>query len=178
MPLACFERGTNAKTRCIRKGVSVRGDIPVNRPTYLNEGWTASGITRKRWALENERCAWCGGPLPKHRRIYCSRNHALKFADDPRYHKKMLLWSRIRAEVLWEHKICQNCRVNPSSEVDHIKEIALGGDPFDKSNLQALCSRCHKEKTARFLSERAFALPRMRRTSGEQQEGQLSIRDF
>jgi len=91
----------------------------------------------------------------------------------------MLLWSRIRAEVLWEHKICQNCRVNPSSEVDHIKEIALGGDPFDKSNLQALCSRCHKEKTARFLSERAFALPRMRRTtSGEQQEGQLSIRDF
>ncbi|MGA1975789.1 MAG: HNH endonuclease signature motif containing protein [Conexivisphaerales archaeon] len=74
--------------------------------------------------------------------------------DDPRYHGKLLLWTRIRAEVLWENKVCQRCGINPSSEVDHIKEIALGGDPFDKTNLQALCHRCHKEKTAEFLSKR------------------------
>jgi 5-methylcytosine-specific restriction endonuclease McrA len=65
----------------------------------------------------------------------------------------MLLWTRIRAEVLWENKLCQKCGVRPSSEVDHIREIALGGDPFDKANLQALCRQCHREKTVRFLVE-------------------------
>ena len=130
------------------------------------------------WAIENKWCAWCGGPLPKHHRVYCSRRCSLRFTDDPRYHKKMMLWTRITADVLWEHKLCQICGVNRSSEVDHIKEIASGGDPFDKSNLQALCSQCHKEKTARFLSVRALATPRLRRGLGERQEGQLSIKDF
>lgn len=32
-------------------------------------------------------------------------------------------------------------------EVDHKKAVALGGDMWDESNLQALCSDCHKVKT-------------------------------
>lgn len=148
----------------------------MKRPTYSNEGWTTQGIARRRWAIENKRCAWCGNPLPKHHRVYCSRRCSLRFTDNPRYHKKMLLWTRIRAEVLWEHKVCEICGVNPSSEVDHIKEIASGGDPFDKLNLQAVCSRCHKEKTARFLSKRVFST--RRKNSKEPLEGQLSIGDF
>jgi 5-methylcytosine-specific restriction protein A len=124
------------------------------RLTYVNEGWAPKGISRKAWAIENKKCAWCGRPLPKQRKLYCSQSCSLRFTEDPRYHKRMLLWSRIRAEVLYEHKVCQKCGTNPPSEVDHIREIAAGGDPFDKSNLQALCSRCHKEKTARFLSRR------------------------
>ena len=128
--------------------------MTANRPTYLNEGWTSRGLARKKWALENEKCAYCGGPLPKGRRLYCSRECSWKFIEDPRYHRRLLLWTRIRAEVLWEHKTCQICGVNPSSEVDHIQEIARGGDPFIKSNLQAVCSLCHRRKTTRFLSGR------------------------
>ncbi len=32
-------------------------------------------------------------------------------------------------------------------EVDHIEPVALGGDMFDKKNLQVLCYTCHKKKT-------------------------------
>ena len=133
-----------------------------NRPTYLNEGWTSRGLARKKWALEHERCAYCGDPLPKGHRLYCSRECGWRFVEDPRYHRRLLLWSRIRAEVLWEHKTCQICGVNPSSEVDHIIEVAVGGDPFAKSNLQALCSTCHKRKTAKFLSSRVVRSARFR----------------
>ena len=123
----------------------------TSRPVYLNEGWTSEGLARKQWAQVKKKCAWCGALLPKGRRLYCSRKCSLKFVEDPRYHNAMLLWTRIRAEVLWENKLCQKCGVNPSSEVDHIREIAVGGDPFDKANLQALCRQCHKAKTVRFL---------------------------
>jgi len=33
-------------------------------------------------------------------------------------------------------------------EVDHIKAVSLGGDMWDKNNLQILCSTDHKKKTA------------------------------
>jgi len=128
-------------------------DMTTTRPVYVNEGWTPEGLVRKNWAQDNRKCAWCSGSLPKGRRLYCSRKCGLRFIEDPRYHNTMLLWTRIRAEVLWETKLCQKCKVKPSSEVDHIREIALGGDPFDKANLQALCRQCHKEKTVCFLVE-------------------------
>ncbi|MDI1496223.1 MAG: HNH nuclease domain-containing protein [Cenarchaeum symbiont of Oopsacas minuta] len=35
----------------------------------------------------------------------------------------------------------------PAYEVDHIKAVALGGDSWNKENLQILCSSCHKVKT-------------------------------
>lgn len=128
-------------------------DKTTSRPTYLNEGWTSQGIIRKMWAKENKRCAWCGEHLPKGRTLYCSQKCGWRFFDDPGYHNRVYLWTRIRAEVLWENKVCKRCGIRRSSEVDHIKEVALGGDPFDKTNLQALCHQCHKEKTALFLSE-------------------------
>ncbi len=33
--------------------------------------------------------------------------------------------------------------------LDHIRPIAMGGDQWDVGNLQALCSRCNRIKTAR-----------------------------
>jgi len=33
-------------------------------------------------------------------------------------------------------------------ECDHIVPIALGGDEYDLKNLQTLCQKCHKKKTA------------------------------
>ena len=38
--------------------------------------------------------------------------------------------------------------------VDHIKALCNGGDMWDKSNWQVLCSECHKEKTRSDLKER------------------------
>ena len=33
--------------------------------------------------------------------------------------------------------------------LDHIRPIAMGGDQWDAGNLQVLCTRCNKIKTAR-----------------------------
>lgn len=135
--------------------------LTMNRLTYLNGGWTSEGIIRRSWAKENKKCAYCGEPVPKGQRLYCSRKCSWTFFNDSRYHSKVFLWTRIRAEVLWENKKCQKCGHNPSSEVDHIKEIAIGGDPFDKANLQALCHQCHKKKTIRFLIQQMRARSRI-----------------
>ena len=39
-------------------------------------------------------------------------------------------------------------------EVDHIKELAAGGDMWDINNCQTLCYNCHKRKTAYFNSHK------------------------
>lgn len=54
-----------------------------------------------------------------------------------------------------KHKLPDDARKKLSSvnfrrmvfEVDHIKAICNGGDPWDEDNLQVLCKRCHKAKT-------------------------------
>ena len=33
-------------------------------------------------------------------------------------------------------------------EVDHVRPLDKGGDPWDPANLQALCRGCHIQKTA------------------------------
>jgi len=37
--------------------------------------------------------------------------------------------------------------------LDHIRPIAMGGDQWDVQNLQVLCARCNKIKTARDMGE-------------------------
>jgi hypothetical protein len=39
-------------------------------------------------------------------------------------------------------------------EVDHIKEVAAGGDMWDLKNCRTLCYKCHKKKTKHFNSKR------------------------
>lgn len=58
-------------------------------------------------------------------------------------------WRRVRRLVLMEHPGCstEDCR-RYATEVDHIVRIEAGGDPWDDSNLQALCKPCHSRKTA------------------------------
>ena len=54
--------------------------------------------------------------------------------------------------------ICIECerndRISTAEVVDHIKEIADGGSVWDISNLQSLCDRCHRTKTAIAVNER------------------------
>jgi 5-methylcytosine-specific restriction endonuclease McrA len=44
---------------------------------------------------------------------------------------------------------CQACDqlLDHCFEVDHVDEIADGGDQLDDQNLQALCPGCHRKKT-------------------------------
>ena len=62
-------------------------------------------------------------------------------------------WLKIRAAVFRRDRgLCQQCRrdgyVTEATDVDHIVSKARGGAD-DMSNLQSLCSPCHKAKTAR-----------------------------
>jgi 5-methylcytosine-specific restriction protein A len=68
-------------------------------------------------------------------------------------------WQQIRRQVLTEaDHVCQ-CRdprcdhtgsacPRRANTVDHILNVARGGAAYDRSNLQALCWRCHARKTA------------------------------
>lgn len=70
--------------------------------------------------------------------------------SDPFY--RTALWLRTRAAHLVTEPLCRACaamhRVRAGREVDHIVPIALGGDKTADTNLQTLCSPCHKDKTA------------------------------
>ena len=57
-------------------------------------------------------------------------------------------WERVRRAVLdrdgWR---CRACGRRGRLEVDHVEPLHRGGDPWDPSNLQALCRGCHVAKT-------------------------------
>lgn len=61
-------------------------------------------------------------------------------------------WTRLRERMLLRDKgLCQPCnhqgRVSQATEVDHIVPKTQGGTD-DPTNLQSICSACHKIKTA------------------------------
>jgi len=51
-------------------------------------------------------------------------------------------------------RICHRRLRARNLEVDHIVELAVGGAPLDYLNLQTVCRRCHRAKTAGFLRQR------------------------
>ena len=59
-------------------------------------------------------------------------------------------WAIVRYRVLerdgWR---CVRCGKAGRLEVDHIREIAKGGKPFDPENLRTLCRGCHIGITAK-----------------------------
>ena len=58
-------------------------------------------------------------------------------------------WATVRRMVLdrdgWR---CQQCGRAGKLEVDHVRALEDGGDPYDMENLQTLCRSCHVRKTA------------------------------
>jgi 5-methylcytosine-specific restriction enzyme A len=54
--------------------------------------------------------------------------------------------------VLFDYPICQHCDRELATDVDHIRPIERGGDPWALSNLQALCAPCHGRKMKAELS--------------------------
>ena len=62
-------------------------------------------------------------------------------------------WKSLRLRILVSEPFCRQCG-RPASQVDHIKAIEDGGDPWDEANLQPLCPRCHSAKTWREVMAR------------------------
>lgn len=57
-------------------------------------------------------------------------------------------WRAISRMVRQERPVCEVCGAAASTEVDHIKPFDGPDDPLrtDWTNLQAICSECHKRK--------------------------------
>lgn len=56
-------------------------------------------------------------------------------------------WKRVSKQVKTLQPTCMECKKNPSTISDHIRELSEGGEPFDLFNLQGLCRSCHEAKT-------------------------------
>jgi 5-methylcytosine-specific restriction endonuclease McrA len=76
-------------------------------------------------------------------------------------------WRRIRLLQLREFPICkfvddprhgEECQ-RVASQVDHVKPISSGGEPFDAGNLRSLCATAHSRITARWRREGVNELP-------------------
>lgn len=60
-------------------------------------------------------------------------------------------WKRVRLDKLRADPLCQYCppgRARVATQVDHVKAVAAGGDPFAWANLRSSCQACHSRKTA------------------------------
>lgn len=62
-------------------------------------------------------------------------------------------WRKARAKQLRTHPLCEQCQTEGhpviAVTVDHIRNLATGGDMWDPANHASLCHRHHAEKTAR-----------------------------
>jgi 5-methylcytosine-specific restriction protein A len=65
-------------------------------------------------------------------------------------------WRELRASVLAERPVCEECGRAAATDVDHVVARAKGGTD-DLSNLRAYCHSCHSRKTCR--EDRGFGRP-------------------
>ena len=69
-------------------------------------------------------------------------------------------WRNTRAAVLRDNPLCARCQskglLQPARVVDHIVPVKVGGERYDRANLQSLCVPCHNAKTS---TERALVRP-------------------
>ena len=56
-------------------------------------------------------------------------------------------WRRARLAYLKQHPTCVECG-RLANVVDHIEPVRLGGEFWDSSNWQAMCTSCHNAKSA------------------------------
>ena len=96
------------------------------------------------------------GALVTGRESHCEKHKAAhtwnhgKSRQDRGYGRQ---WEKIRVHILnRDSYLCLPClregRTTPASQVDHIRTKALGGTD-DHTNLQSICTACHRAKTAK-----------------------------
>ena len=61
-------------------------------------------------------------------------------------------WRAIRRQVLQHEPLCRDCKANgiikTANVIDHIKPVRLGGEFWETTNMQPLCTSCHNRKSA------------------------------
>ena len=60
-------------------------------------------------------------------------------------------WRRLRKRVIYEQGyVCAGCReqgrIGPAEICHHRRPMKQGGDPWERSNLEAVCRKCHEER--------------------------------
>ena len=81
------------------------------------------------------------------------RNQAVEaiYGSNPYKSRK---YQAIRKQAIERDRgLCRECFkkgvIKPFNDVDHINNIAQGGDFYDVNNLQLLCTECHRIKTSK-----------------------------
>jgi 5-methylcytosine-specific restriction protein A len=87
-----------------------------------------------------------GGKCEKHRGAFNRERRRDPSRTDTFYSSRR--WRRLRAWYLRDHPLCIDCGLT-ASEVDHVRPIRQGGDPWSVGNMAARCKRCHSSRTAR-----------------------------
>lgn len=102
-------------------------------------------------------CAGCGIDTEQLKRVLRFTHESL--ADlvlGPHKWRGNLYWFRRLMLEWWGAYLWDNVEAMCSWQADHVVEVIDGGEPY-LSNIQTLCTPCHKAKTARQAGERAKA---------------------
>ena len=102
---------------------------------------------------DNYTCVKCGD-----NREYTRRERVCEAIDENK-EGKLIIVNKIRGYTY------------PNLIADHIKPIALGGDEWDLENIQTLCYKCNKIKTAQDIKD----IAKLRRLEKLQSKGQTFI---
>ena len=81
--------------------------------------------------------------------------YALDMSGNPIYSTKR--WKELRAQVLAEEPVCHWCRKKPSTQADHVIELAAGGDPYDRLGIVGSCASCNARRGAIFVNKKTAA---------------------
>lgn len=68
-------------------------------------------------------------------------------------------WEALRKEVLRRDPLCTYCKVNQSTQADHVIPRSKGG-PDTLPNLRGACAPCNARKGARQLERTTYLNPR------------------
>lgn len=108
-------------------------------------------------------CLWCGKPLPKRRRKYCSDHCSFKYWQK---YLAPLLWLNARALALEraEYK-CEECDRRGNLEVHHIVKLEideprLRSKKNEQDNLRVLCRPCHEKAHHPHAYEKINEIPK------------------
>lgn len=93
----------------------------------------------------------CAAHQPRAERMERDRqavyDRVMRDADAKRFYGSPA-WLAIRQLVLSEQPVCQHCNRAFANQVDHILPRSINRSlELERSNLQALCQRCHSAKT-------------------------------
>jgi 5-methylcytosine-specific restriction protein A len=133
-------------------------------------------------ALKRTTCRYCGGPLPKGRRTFCSGARA-RFGRERTAPRSRIIvvpgsgcvheWC-LRTQPQYarkcvearDHRVCALCSVRASGDggwqADHTVPVAEGGGECGLEGYRTLCTDCHKKETALLRARLAARLAAQR----------------